>query len=341
MGLDVCSTFHMGIPPVDLQQLTARIVERAAPAYLMAVAGNADPMLGYMTTSFRQHPELRAQVGKRMTSAMQQRLVALGAIAPDGSPTPGAETIAKLASLLGIDGGRELRRLQDRGFDLGLSPAESASRLERIYAHARQALYSSIDEGVIRDASPRNVRATTAAASRDDFLAHPAAGERLREQDAAAVAAQYRGRSPHVLIAVSDGLNADAINEQLRALLPPVRRMLSAQGRLVSDVDVIVQNGRVRAGYEIGGLASADVLVHVIGERPGTGINTLSAYLTYGHDAAGQWRWSRDLDHSATTAICGIHPNGKPPEQAATEIARTVARIFDQKKSGVALKEAN
>jgi ethanolamine ammonia-lyase large subunit len=53
MGLDVCATFHMGIEPVILQQLTAQIVERAAPAYLMAVAGNADPMLGYLTTSFR------------------------------------------------------------------------------------------------------------------------------------------------------------------------------------------------------------------------------------------------------------------------------------------------
>jgi ethanolamine ammonia-lyase small subunit len=144
-----------------------------------------------------------------------------------------------------------------------------------------------------------------------------------------------------VLIAVSDGLNADAINEQLRALLPPVRSMLSAQGRHVGEIDVVVQNGRVRAGYEIGGLTSADVLVHIIGERPGTGINTLSAYLTYGHDAAGQWRWSRELEHSVTTAICGIHPKGKPPAQAAAEIAHTIARIFDQRKSGVALKEAN
>jgi ethanolamine ammonia-lyase small subunit len=298
-------------------------------------------MLGYMTTSFRQHPELRRRVARQMTSAMQQRLAALGAIGADGSPRPGADTIATLSSPLGVDGRRELRQLQDRGCDLGLPAAESASRLQTIYAHARRALYSSIDEGVIRDASPRNIRAATAATSRDDYLAHPAAGERLREPDAAAVAAQYRGRSPHVLIAVSDGLNADAINEQLRALLPPVRSMLSAQGRHVGETDVVVQNGRVRAGYEIGGLTSADVLVHIIGERPGTGINTLSAYLTYGHDAAGQWRWSRELEHSMTTAICGIHPKGKPPAQAAAEIAHTIARIFDQRKSGVALKEAN
>ncbi|HSQ20076.1 MAG TPA: ethanolamine ammonia-lyase subunit EutB, partial [Blastocatellia bacterium] len=43
MGLDVCSTFHMGIDPQELRELTEKIVDCAAPAYLMAVAGNADP----------------------------------------------------------------------------------------------------------------------------------------------------------------------------------------------------------------------------------------------------------------------------------------------------------
>src|SRR4029453_4977524 len=50
MGLDVCATFHMGISPSELRDITARIVRLGAPAYLMAVAGNADPMLGYLTT---------------------------------------------------------------------------------------------------------------------------------------------------------------------------------------------------------------------------------------------------------------------------------------------------
>ena len=72
-------------------------------------------------------------------------------------------------------------------------------------------------------------------------------------------------------------------------------------------------NGRVRVGYEIGALVAAPMVIHVIGERPGTGLNTLSAYLTYGRDATGQSRWSRRLDHSATTAICGVHPRASRP----------------------------
>src|SRR4029079_10925696 len=68
MGLDVCSTFHMGIEPTELQRLTEKIVEQATPAYLMAVAGNADPMLGYLTTSFREHPRLRSRNRRRIST---------------------------------------------------------------------------------------------------------------------------------------------------------------------------------------------------------------------------------------------------------------------------------
>src|SRR3954471_4455764 len=78
MGLDVCSTFHMGIEPERLQALTEQIVVEAAPAYLMAVAGNADPMLGYLTTSFREHPRLRHHAQKQVASPMQKRLMAMG-----------------------------------------------------------------------------------------------------------------------------------------------------------------------------------------------------------------------------------------------------------------------
>ncbi|HEV2765992.1 MAG TPA: ethanolamine ammonia-lyase subunit EutB, partial [Pyrinomonadaceae bacterium] len=78
MGLDVCSTFHMGLEPTELRRLTETIVAEAAPAYLMAVAGNTDPMLGYLTTSFREHPRLRQQTGREISTPMRERLHALG-----------------------------------------------------------------------------------------------------------------------------------------------------------------------------------------------------------------------------------------------------------------------
>jgi ethanolamine ammonia-lyase small subunit len=133
-------------------------------------------------------------------------------------------------------------------------------------------------------------------------------------------------------------LNANAINEQARALLPAVRRRLADAGCPPAATDIVVENGRVRAGYHVGALVEPALILHVIGERPGTGLNTVSAYLTYGRDETGRSRWDPGLDHSCTTAVCGIHPRGKPPELAAAEIARTAGRILEQRRSGVTLK---
>src|SRR4029078_8032891 len=80
MGLDVCATFQMGIGPSELRTLTERIVVEAAPAYLMAGPRNADPRVGYMTPSFREHPRLRRQTGRQIASAMQQRLIEISAM---------------------------------------------------------------------------------------------------------------------------------------------------------------------------------------------------------------------------------------------------------------------
>jgi ethanolamine ammonia-lyase small subunit len=112
---------------------------------------------------------------------------------------------------------------------------------------------------------------------------------------------------------------------------------LDPAGARPSDVDVVVANGRVRAGYHVGALLDPEIVVHFIGERPGTGLDTLSAYLTYGREPQGRSRWRPDLDHSATTAICGIHRRGKPPERAAEEIVQTVLRMLAERRSGVAL----
>jgi ethanolamine ammonia-lyase large subunit len=351
MGLDVCATFHMAIAPDALRETTRRIVERAAPAYLMAVAGNADPMLGYLTTSFREHPQLRRASGRQITTAMSERLAALdvtsaaalyAAYMREGGDTRSADALRE-------EGTRKVERLRARGWDLGYgvdagdsAPSAARTRIETIYAQARRALYAVLDPGVVRTASPQHVRARTRARDREDYLAHPRSGEAIREEDVeriAKAAAAGRARHAQVQIVVSDGLNANAVNETLRALLPPLRRELAAAGVRAGDVDVVIENGRVRAGYHAGAIAGADAVVHLIGERPGTGLDTLSAYLTYGRDAAGRSRWGSALDHSATTAVCGIHHKGKPPSAAVSEIARLLRRILTMRRSGVALDD--
>jgi ethanolamine ammonia-lyase large subunit len=341
MGLDVCATFHMGIPPAALRAATQRIVDLAAPAYLMAVAGNADPMLGYLTTSFREHPELRRLTGKRITTAMSRRLADLDAqstaslyavYAKEGGDRRTIEALRE-------EGETKVEHLRARGYDIG-GAQDAAVRVETIYRQARHALYAVLDAHVVQMVSPHHVRARTLSRDRDDYLAHPRSGESIRDADAAqivAIAASGGSRRPQLQIVISDGLNANALNENLRAVLPPLRRELGAAGLHIGAVDVVIQNGRVRAGYHVGAIVDADAILHLIGERPGTGLDTLSAYLTYGRDSAGRSRWSPDLDHSATTAVCGIHHEGKPPSEAVSEIARLLRRMIETGRSGMTL----
>jgi ethanolamine ammonia-lyase large subunit len=357
MGLDVCSTFHMGIEPAALRELTGRIVEQAAPAYLMAVAGNADPMLGYLTTSFREHPRLRRRTQRQVTTVMRKRLIAMGVMSESGelaADRPQAEMLYALygkgggdrrtLSALCEEGKRKLAALAGRGFDLGYghglnyeAPGEIAGRLDAIYAHARRSLYATIDESVINRVSSRWLRVRTDALDRESYLMHPSLGERVRNEDAGRLSRLYGSRRPRAQIVISDGLNADAVNENLRAVLPPLRRELLEAGCHVGEVDIVIDNGRVRAGYHVGMLLDVDVIIAFIGERPGTGLNMLSAYLTYGRDMAGRSRWSPALDHSNTTAVCGINRRGKQPAAASEEIARCVSSMLEERRSGVAL----
>jgi ethanolamine ammonia-lyase large subunit len=348
MGLDVCATFHMGIGPSELRTLTEHILVQAAPAYLMAVAGNADPMLGYMTTSFREHPRLRRKTGRQIASAMQQRLIELPAMTDAlyaAYHKAGGDT--RSVDALRDEGARKFRTLAERGFDLGYGcdhnyddPPEANARIEQIYSNARRALYATLDETVISDSSPRYFRVHTRSLDRDDYLAHPATGELIDDEYTARILALYPVRRPQVQIVISDGLNANAINENLRSVLPALRRELLATGHYLGELDIVIENGRVRAGYHVGALLEAQMIIHLIGERPGTGINTLSAYLTYGLDHKHQSRWgsAAGFDHSWTTAVCGIHRRGKPSERAVEEIARLADRMFAERCSGVALR---
>lgn len=355
MGLDVCATFHMGIDPRELHQLTSQIVDSAAPAYLMAVAGNADPMLGYLTTSFRQHPGIRRHTRKHISTAMNKRLAQLGVMnesrEADGR---GADSLyaayqkaggdTRTFETLRAEAKKKVSALAERGFDLGLDcDADTTSRdrvtarIDAIYAHARRALYARLDDSVINTVSPHHLAVRTLATDRDDYLAHPAAGEAICAQDASRIRALYGAFRPRVQPVISDGLNANALNENLRLVLPALRRRLAQAGHLVGDSEIVIENGRVRAGYHVGSLLDVELVVHLIGERPGTGIDTMSAYLTYGRDKTGRSRWSANVDHSWTTAVCGINSRGKRPDVAVEEIVRLVSAMFEQQCSGVAL----
>lgn len=162
VGLDICAAFQSGIGPAALQQLTAQIAEQASPAFLNSIAGNADLLLGHLTTSFREHPALRQLTGRHITLAMSQRLKELGVINGNGLPAAHSLTTAKLYSkfaqaegdtrsheTLEAEGLKKLERLKQQGFDLGYghlpdysAPQEVERRMEAIYTQARKGMHA-------------------------------------------------------------------------------------------------------------------------------------------------------------------------------------------------------
>ena len=104
----------------------------------------------------------------------------------------------------------------------------------------------------------------------------------------------------------------------------------------LGEVEIVVRNGRVRAGYHIGALLDVDVIIHLIGERPGTG-STRSPHTSRMAVTQRDAHGGHSVSFTRAPRPCGIHPKGKSPAIAADEIARSVKRIIEERRSGVTL----
>ena len=360
MGLDICSTYHMGVEIDDLDRIMETVME-AGPAYYMAVAGKSDPMLSYITTAYRDHPRLREKFGLSVTDPMKEFFVRLGVMDPRGKMTAKAgDTVhvfveyrkrkgdRRPAEVIREEGRSILAKLQKRGLDLGYGhdgrfgmPPALRKRLLSVYADAKRALYRELTPDFLGD--HRNaLLLETQASDRTDYVLHPPRGERLSEQSLGRLRAhrrecESRKDRPDVQIVISDGLNADSITRegQLAPFLKELRAGLEAQG-LKCGRDLVIRNGRVRAGYQagqemLGGDGDAKAAtVHVIGERPGNGQNTYSAYI----GLASRSRWKIGINHDVARVVSGVSVSATQPAAAASEALKILVDFFLGRKTG-------
>ncbi|MFP2899428.1 ethanolamine ammonia-lyase light chain EutC [Corallococcus sp. 4LFB] len=178
---------------------------------------------------------------------------------------------------------------------------------------------------------PGAVRLRTCSEDRRDYILHPPSGESLDAASEATVRAlrdRHGGRWDAQLV-ISDGLDPRSLMDEghLSPFLARLRAELDATGWRVAPEVLVVKHGRVRAGYQVGRLlfgAEGDLrpraLVHVIGERPGSGHHAFSAYLTA--PDADTWAKPGAVDHDRTRLIAGISDTSVRPEDAAVEAAR-------------------
>jgi ethanolamine ammonia-lyase large subunit len=90
-----------------------------------------------------------------------------------------------------------------------------------------------------------------------------------------------------IQLVISDGLNAIAImdNPVRQRFLATLAAELERKKLRFAVRTVAFERGRVRAGYKVGELLFAGsngpkAIIHVIGERPGSGHDCFSAYMT-------------------------------------------------------------
>jgi len=130
-------------------------------------------------------------------------------------------------------------------------------------------------------------------------------------------------------VIISNGLSASAIEENVQDVYLALQQSLS---NLNIDIGTTfyIDKGRVALMDEIGELLQAEVIVYLIGERPGlVSAESMSAYLCY-KPRIGTVEAERMV-------ISNIHKGGIPPLEAGAYLGTIVQKILHYEASGVEL----
>lgn len=345
IGLDVCSTLHMDVSLDDLDWCLDQVAP-ASPAYLMALPTKIDPMLGYLTTGFQDHVRLREKFGIKVNDRMWEFFKRLGIIDSNGQPTKyfgdphwvyyqfrKRKGDLRSEEEIRLEGKEQSEAVQKRGVFLteghgkelwNLTP-RIANSIKSVYDDAKKCIWREWEKEFV-ERLPNQLSISTLSKDRTDYILHPASGEQLNESSAFKLN-EYRqlvGDNSDYQFVVSEGLNALAAMEpnQLVPLLNGIRAGLEKEGKRISNRLLVVHSGRVRAGYRIGellfrGTTGPRTIIHIIGERPGSGHRTLSVYIT---TAPGEdWSITDRVDHNITKVVSGIATTALMPIEGAME----------------------
>lgn len=167
----------------------------------------------------------------------------------------------------------------------------------------------------------------SAAPDRATYLRRPDLGRRL---DGASVdrAAQHPGPWDAV-VAIADGLSATAVHRNAAAVIHALLPQLREDWRVAPMC--IVHQGRVAIGDEIGEIMGAQLVVMLIGERPGlSSPDSLGAYLT--------WAPRVGRHDAERNCVSNIRSGGLGPALAAQHIAALMGAARNRQLTGVNLK---
>jgi ethanolamine ammonia-lyase small subunit len=164
----------------------------------------------------------------------------------------------------------------------------------------------------------------------EEYLLRPDLGRRLSETAARTIAERCVKR-PTLQICVGDGLSARAIEANLGKIFPVLRAGAASAG-LRMGTPFFIRRARVGLMNDIGEILEPEVLILLIGERPGLGrAESMSAYMAY-RPRAGHSDADRDV-------VCNIFDGGGTnPLEAGAYVLRLAQRMIERRASGVKLR---
>ncbi len=347
IGLDICSTLHMDVTLDDLNWCQDQIMP-ANPAYLIALPTKNDPMLSYLSTSFQDHVRIRDKFGYKVNDAMWDFYKEIGIVDANNKYTEHfgdplwvyyqyllAKGDKRSKDVIYAEGREQIKEVEARGVDIAIGHGkelwdlnpELEARVITLYDDAKVCLRSELTPAFVKTI-PNGVPVNTLSKDREDYITHPASGEKLAPEFIEVLKKlrdSWGANIPKGQIVISDGLNANAIMDDghLAPYLEELRKLLAEADVPMSEKNIVVTSGRVRAGYRIGELLfeNADPkafrgILHIIGERPGTMHHSYSVYITV---TKGEKWAEKKIDHDITKLVCNIANTALDPKKAAHE----------------------
>ncbi|MGJ9416681.1 ethanolamine ammonia-lyase subunit EutC [Massilia sp. CMS3.1] len=210
------------------------------------------------------------------------------------------------------------------------------------HARARDAVHHALDTAHLSRSlaqawpqAPSPLLLHSAAENRHVYLQRPDLGRRLDLPSRALLLAQ-RNSTVHeppydLAIVVADGLSALAISQHAPPLLQALRARLIEEAWVRAPL-VIVEQGRVAVGDEVGELLGAKIVVVLIGERPGlSSPDSMGLYIT--------WAPRVGLTDERRNCISNVRPAGLGFDDAASKLHYLLREARRRQLTGVGLKD--
>jgi ethanolamine ammonia-lyase small subunit len=192
------------------------------------------------------------------------------------------------------------------------------------HAAAQDAVFRGVSEEFLTEMKLPVLQSK--ATSMDEYLMNLDSGRKLDEASKAWAEANLP-KNKQVQIIVSDGLSSTGIEANIPDLLPALIQGLKVKNISMGE-PVFIKKSRVWIQDELASIVNSDVVISLIGERPGLATSkSISAYLIY--------RPSGETVEADRTVISNIHDGGIPPVEAGAYLADVIAEVLKHKASGV------